>query len=45
MNPKSMLMAKLGRMVMKGGSDKESVLVIENKRMEGAWETLRSWAR
>ena len=32
MNPKSILMAKLGRMIMKGGWYKESVLVIENKR-------------
>ena len=38
MNPKSMLMTKLSRMIMKGGWDRESVLVIENKRAEGGYK-------
>ena len=38
MNPKSMRMAKLGHMIMKGGWERESVLVIENKRVEGGYK-------
>ena len=38
MNPKSIRVAKLGRMIMKGGWEKESVLVIENKRVEGGYK-------
>ena len=38
MNPKSMLMTKLGRMIMKGGWNEESVLLIENKRAEGGYK-------
>ena len=38
MNPKSMQMAKLGRIIMKGGWERESVLVIENKRVEGGYK-------
>ena len=38
MNLKSMRMAKLGRMIMKGGWERECVLVIENKRVEGGYK-------